>query len=90
MEGWEGQENSREVGDPARTGIWTKKGLLGRAEAKGKGGCGLEVVIKFGQAGVTVEGWILKAVGTLDLGWCLSESRRDCVPRASESSHLGA
>lgn len=27
--------------------MWTKKGLLSRAEAKGKGGGGLEVVIKF-------------------------------------------
>lgn len=69
--------------------MWTKKGLLGRSQAKGEGGHGLEAVIEFGQTGVIIGGWTLKAVGALDLGWYLSASGGNCVPRALQSIYLG-
>lgn len=50
-------------GDPVRTHVQTEKGLMGRAQAKGKGGHDLEVVTEFGQARVMMGGWTPEAIG---------------------------
>lgn len=56
---------------PIRTQVWTEKGLLGRAEAKGQGRPWSRGGHQIWQAGVTIGGWILEVVGTLDLVWSL-------------------
>lgn len=56
---------------PIRTQMWTEKGLLGTAEAKGQGRRWSRSGHQIWQSVVTVGGWILKAVGALDLVWSL-------------------
>lgn len=56
---------------PIRTQMWTEKGLLGTAEAKGQGRRWSRSGHQIWQSGVTVGGWILKSLGALDLVWSL-------------------